>query len=183
VGNPSVGSGELPADEFEWILERMPLTCVDLLPFRRLEGAGTEVLLIRRDQRGQRVGWALIGGRVRIDESIAAAAERHARSSLGASVRVLGREWSIPDRVAEYRRGGAPDGNETFDPDRHSIALNYCVEISGQITAGDEALEARWFAHDGLPPSTDVVFGQHTLIGQLAGIAHEAARRGRPSSA
>lgn len=161
--------GFLPAEDYERIRAGVPIACVDVLPFRRAADGGPEVLLIRRSQRSERTGWALVGGRILIDESIAEAAERHLRETLGDSVAIAHRSWRVPDEVAEYRRGIAheDDAEGTYDPAQHSVALNYLVELSGEPEIGGEALEARWFGVGGLPERGEVVFGQHSLIARL----------------
>lgn len=176
---PATGAGEgsglpprgfLPAEEYARIRASVPLACVDALPFRRPPAGGAEVLLIRRTQRSERTGWALVGGRILIDESIAEAARRHLRETLGGGVEIAERSWRVPDEVAEYRRGipHEDDADGTYDPAQHSVALNYLVELGGEPELGGEALESRWFPLDGLPERGEVVFGQHSLIARLA---------------
>jgi ADP-ribose pyrophosphatase YjhB (NUDIX family) len=166
--------GFLPAEAFDWVRRRVPLVCVDLLPWRRFE-QGLEVLLIKRRQRSERTGWALVGGRIMLDETIAEAADRHLRETLGDGVRAEPRSFDRPDEVAEYQRGPGPIGEATFDPSQHSVALNYCVEVDGEVDAGGEALDLRWYAPVALPGPDDIVFGQHALIVRLAGLT---GRRG-----
>jgi len=153
----------------------VPLACVDLLPWRRT-ASGVEVLLIERRQRSDPTGWALVGGRIMHGETIAQAAARHLKETLGAAASMRPRDFSRPDRVAEYRRGSKGDGGGTFDLDRHSVALNYCVEPGGEPRAGGEALGLRWFDGGELPAAERVVFGQHGLIAELAGPVRHSCR-------
>ena len=166
--------GFIPQPEYDRVRELVPIACVDLLPVQAGR-EGNECLLIRRSERGARDGWALIGGRIEIDESIGDAAARHLTETLGQSARIGGDvDWGTPDAVAEYSRGDGTGQTGTFDPEQHSIALTYRIRIevpdsrSGEAPeAHGEALEARWFPAAAIPGPDSVVFGQHGLISHL----------------
>jgi ADP-ribose pyrophosphatase YjhB (NUDIX family) len=93
------------------------------------------VLLIRR--RNPPHGWALPGGFIDYGESAEVAAARELREETGldvVSLQLLG-VYSAPGR----------------DPRFHTVSIVYLAEAKGELAAGDDAAEARWFALDSLP--------------------------------
>jgi ADP-ribose pyrophosphatase YjhB (NUDIX family) len=162
------GRGFLPSRTYDQIRGSVPIACVDLLPWRQGGGpsGGREILLIERLDRDDQRGLTLIGGRIRIDEPIAVAAERHLHETVGGEVGWRAPDWSRPERVAEYVRGRA--GNPTFDPAQNSIALTYFVEVGGApVHPGGEALSLHWFPLEQPPAIKRFGFGQGPLVHDL----------------
>jgi len=94
-----------------------------------------QVLMILR--RNPPEGWALPGGFIEYGETAEHAAERELREETGlssTSLRLVG-VYSDPERDKRY----------------HTLTVVFAAEVSGQLEAGDDALEARWFPLDDLP--------------------------------
>ena len=146
--------GWLDAETFALVQRSVPVLCVDVLVWRDGD-AGRQVCLIHRDvPQGGRT-WCLVGGRVRLDEPLADAVRREVRSALGVDVRDVAPH---PHVVAEYERD---PGSVLHDPRQHSVALTWAVRLDAEPTPGGEALDARWFAADDLPP---MGFGQAAVV-------------------
>ncbi|MFH1010467.1 MAG: NUDIX hydrolase [bacterium] len=126
-----------------------PYPTVDIL-FHR----SGEVLLIRR--RNEPLGWALPGGFVDYGESAEQAARREALEETGLTPRHL-RQFRV------YSQPGR-------DPRFHTLTVIFLAEPEGEIRAGDDAAEARWFAIRALP--TDMAFDHAGIIAdaQAAGL-------------
>ena len=160
----------LPEERYRELLATAAMPAVDLLPV--LAGAGgTAIGLILRDDAEGGEGWNLVGGGIRREETVAAAAERHVAATLGESFRWRRREFERPDTVGEYfpeRRQGY-----AFDPRKHSIALSYAILADGPAAdPRDEALDFRWFPLDrGLP--SPIGFAQEPVIRRLLPFARE----------
>lgn len=170
MSEPSRREGHqyLPAETLAAVRQRVPILCVDMLPFRGARDA-RECLLIRRLDRSDSAGWAMIGGRVWIDEGLRDAAARHLRDALGDDAGWRTRDWDRPDLIGEYMRSELP--GRPFDPVQHAVALTYTLEIEGDLELGGEALGAAWFSGANLPADGDFVFGQGTVIRRLLTIA------------
>ena len=91
---------------------------------------GGRVLLIKRGHEPFKGMWALPGGRLEENESIEECAVREAKGEIGADVEIkkLVGVYSKPDR----------------DP-RKIVAIAFLCDVEGDIKAGDDAVEARWF--------------------------------------
>lgn len=120
---------------------RNPFPTVDTVVFRR-----GRVLLIRR--RNPPEGWALPGGFVDYGESAEAAAARELREETGLEVvtlRLVG-VYSAPGR----------------DPRFHTLTVVYLAEATGDVQAGDDAADARWFSLAALPD--EIAFDHRQII-------------------
>jgi ADP-ribose pyrophosphatase YjhB (NUDIX family) len=158
-------TGCLSEEDYALVRASVPLPCVDLLPWRSAAG-GVEVGLITRlTERGE-PGYALVGGRVRHDETLAAALNRHVTETLGDGVAIGAVDTSLPLGVYEY----FPDGrNGLVDPTKHAIALTYAAPLSGSPRPGGEASAFDWFPADALPPENAFGFGHgHVVRGVLS---------------
>ena len=160
--------GENMRDEWlserEWraVQLRVPVPCVDVLPYRRSETGEDEVGLIFRKTPKLGRRWCLVGGRLLINESFRAAIVRQVREALGSAVRCDLALPAMPIFVAEYfsrRRKGAP-----FDPRQHAIGLTFLVGLRGQVEAMGEAEDFRWFELKDLPKPALFGFGQHKVV-------------------
>jgi ADP-ribose pyrophosphatase YjhB (NUDIX family) len=160
------GPGHLPDEVFALVRISVPIAAVDVLPWRRLAEGGVEVLLVRRHDRGGRVCWCWVGGRVRIDEPLAAALARHVEETLGADAELTEIDTAHPDAVIEYPR--TPRGGP-HDEAQHSIAMTYLSEFrGGALRAGGEALDLRWFDAAELPSDEEFSFGLGPTIRRMA---------------
>lgn len=119
---------------------RNPFPTADVVVLR-----GGRVLLIRR--RNPPEGWALPGGFVDYGESAEAAAARELKEETGLEVLTLRllNVYSAPGR----------------DPRFHTLTVVYLAEATGEIIAGDDAAEVRWFALTALP---DLIAFDHRQI-------------------
>jgi 8-oxo-dGTP diphosphatase len=100
------------------------------------------VLLVQRGKSPFRSAWALPGGFVNVGESPQSAASRE-----------LEEETGIGDvRLQQLRAFGDPGR----DPRGHTVTVVYLAVIaasaSPQEKAGSDAVEARWWSIDDLPP-------------------------------
>jgi len=105
-----------------------------------------EVLLIRR--KNEPFGWALPGGFVDYGESAEQAAEREALEETGLKAQHL-RQFRV------YSQPGR-------DPRFHTLSVIFLAQPEGEIRAGDDAAEARWFAASALPK--DMAFDHAQII-------------------
>lgn len=114
------------------ILYVNPKLVVGVIPER-----GGRILLMRRGIEPRYGAWTFPGGFMEIDESVEECAVREAHEETGVHVRTL-------DLIGVYSKPG-PHG-----PGIVSIVYRGRV-ISGRITPGREALEARWFDPNHIP--------------------------------
>jgi ADP-ribose pyrophosphatase YjhB (NUDIX family) len=159
-------------DDATWeaVQGTVPITCVDLLPFRR---GGTEVaLVLRATPFGAAPRWCHMGGRVRHGETVRAALLRHLHETVSGADVVLAADpqpdyvmqW-FPDAVDPARDGVAYG----WDPRQHAVALCFAVELTGapEPVPGGEALRFGWFPTDGL---TEPLWpGTAAVVAALAG--------------
>lgn len=140
----------LPDELYAQIEASVPVACVDFVPVR-ITDRGGEFGLILRDSPYGRV-WCHLGGRVRHGETLAAALQRHARDTLGASLALSNDpqpgyvyQW-FPESIAPT--DGTPFGK---DERKHSIGMAFIVELSGEPVARNEAHEFAWIPAGDLP--------------------------------
>ncbi len=106
---------------------------------------GERVLLIRRGIEPGYGRWVFPGGFVDRGEVLEAAAVREALEESGAEIR-------ISSLLDVYSSSGSP-----------VVVIVYVAEaVGGAIGAGDETLDARWFAADEIPWA-DLAFPSTTL--------------------
>ncbi len=110
---------------------------------------GHRVLLVRRGVEPGAGMWSLPSGFVEWDESPEAAAVRECAEETGLLVAVA-ELLSVRHYTDDYRGPG--------------INLTYRVQvIGGNLRPGDDAVEARFFAPDELPPEQAIAFRGHRL--------------------
>jgi ADP-ribose pyrophosphatase YjhB (NUDIX family) len=154
----SHNAGFLPAAEYDLIQARIPILCVDLVPVSTESPA--RIGLIRRATYAGGTGWCLVGGRVLHNESLLEAVLRHARATLGPSVRVDVASLAL-HKVIEYFP--SPERGEFHDPRKHAVALTYAGACSGEPRACGEAIEFAWFKRDQLA-GLAFGFGQDRVV-------------------
>lgn len=97
------------------------------------------VLLVRRGQPPAENLWAIPGGSVEIGETLQTAAEREIREETG--IRIRAAEPIYTFDVIERDK----TGSIRF----HYVIVDLSAEyVSGELTAGDDALEVRWVSAD-----------------------------------
>jgi 8-oxo-dGTP diphosphatase len=100
------------------------------------------VLLIRRGQPPQLGEWSLPGGVVECGETLREAVVREAREETGLLVE-RGEMLGVYERVI---RGD--DGRVRY----HYVLIDFlCRAIAGELKAGSDAADVRWFAREELP--------------------------------
>jgi 8-oxo-dGTP diphosphatase len=113
---------------------------VDIVVFR-LRAEALQVLLIKRRNPPFERLWALPGGFVLADETLEAAACRMLESETGVP---------RPSFIEQLYTFGDPGR----DPRGRVISVTYYAALppgEGQLVAGDDTLDARWFALSDLP--------------------------------
>lgn len=136
-------------------LWHQPKLAADVL----VEDEAGRVLLIRR--RTAPVGWAIPGGFVDVGETLEAAARREMREETGLDVELIAQFHTYSDPAR--------------DPRHHTVTVVFHGRRADPVaapTAGDDALEARFFALDALPE--DLVFDHPRVLADFR------ERGGRP---
>ncbi len=110
---------------------RNPFPTVDIII---RDEAGRIVLIERRNEPH---GWALPGGFVDYGESLETAAAREAREETGLELVDLRQFHAYSDPAR--------------DPRQHNISVVFTAYSQGDLQAGDDAVNARWFPLDALP--------------------------------
>lgn len=152
----------LSKTEWEALQLKMPIVCVDVLPFRYVADGRIEVGLIYRETPHQGLRWCLIGGRLLYNESLHAGIIRQIMHSLGPKVRCALLANTQPMCVAEYYPRKIC--GKLFDPRKHAIGITFMVRIDGSIQPQGEALDFSWFNLDRLQSSRRIGFGQKGLV-------------------
>lgn len=101
------------------------------------------VLLIRRGQAPLLGEWSLPGGVLECGETLRDAVVREAREETGLLVEV-GEMLGVYERVIHDDEGRVR---------YHYVLLDFlCRMIGGELKAGSDAADVRWFTRDELPP-------------------------------
>ncbi len=94
-----------------------------------------KVLLVRRGQPPAEGAWAIPGGRVELGESMQKAAEREIREETGLNIRAKDPVFTFDVVVRD------DNGRVRF----HYVIVDLIADyVSGELRAGDDALDARW---------------------------------------
>jgi 8-oxo-dGTP diphosphatase len=121
------------------VQQRTPIAAAAVVCLR-----GDEVLLVRRAQPPMQDAWSLPGGRIEWGERAADAALRELKEETGCSAQIVGL-IDVVDAVLSRRAdlGAEPWG--------HYVLIDYAARwTAGEPTAGDDALDARFFRADEL---------------------------------
>lgn len=140
-------------DEYKFVTDHTPIPTVNLVILRGNK-KDLEVLLLVRKTGYAKGKWCMIGGRVRISESLEKAIERHAED-LGVKVKIVSPFG--PNYPAFI------DDRNTQDETKQPISLIYPVKIiSGKVREeGEEYKGYKWFPVDKLPK---IAYGQKLQI-------------------
>ena len=125
------------------------------------------LLIERNDGHGNASRLNLIGGRIRLGESIEAAARRHLRETVGERVYAAPRDWGRPEWVAVYplrEQGPGP-----FDPRQQSISPSYVLLCQGEpeIVEAGEATGLTWVDPAEWPAAERFGFGQGEVVRRM----------------
>lgn len=156
-----MSGGVLNDAQWASVQDLVPIVCVDMLPVRE-RPSGMQVGLILRATPHQGRRWCLIGGRVRLDETLIEAAHRHWTDAVGDSLPFRLLEAPIVVEYAKDALSGRP-----HDPRKNAIAVTYRAQADGLATArGAEALDFRWFQAAELDEQV-MGFGQEVVVNRL----------------
>ena len=96
---------------------------------------GDRVVLVKRAHEPLKGEWSLPGGTVEVGETLVDAVVREAREETGLEVRAM----SLIEVLDRVHRDA--DGRVEY----HFVLLDYkCLVLSGELTSGSDAAEARW---------------------------------------
>ncbi|HEY2589382.1 MAG TPA: DUF4916 domain-containing protein [Tepidisphaeraceae bacterium] len=155
----------LSDDDYRRVQRSVPIACVDIAPLRLSPHGSIESIgLILRDTPHQGRRWCLVGGRILRDESLAEAAARHLRQTLGDAIRFTLAPDAQPAYVSQYFTSRREVG--VIDPRQHSIAVNYLIAVDGLVTPMGEAHEFRWFDASALPGPDEFGFEQDRVLAE-----------------
>ncbi len=113
-----------------------PIPAVGAVVFK-----GKAVLLVRRGSPPSRDMWAIPGGRIRLGETLQAAAERELLEETGVVVRA-GKPVLVFDVIQQDERGVVK---------YHYVIVDLDADyVSGEPRAGDDAADARWITESEL---------------------------------
>lgn len=131
-------------DEYQY--PRVAVT-VDVIVFAEIERA-PHVLLVQRAKDPYGGMWALPGGFIEMNETLAASAMRELKEETGVTAKEL-------IQIGAYGDVGRDPRGRTI-----SVAFLSCVEPS-EPQAADDAVDAKWFALRGLPA---LAFDHRTIV-------------------
>jgi len=136
------------------ITASFPVVCIDVIP---VDLANQKIGVITRATGNEANRLALIGGRIRKDESIKDAILRHLNNDLGIT------EFSFyktnneetPFTVQQYSHSNSQiDGYDCYDPTKHSIGLTYLITINQTPDPKSEACDFHWIDLSEIPDKT-----------------------------
>lgn len=101
------------------------------------------VLLARRASEPLRGQWSIPGGMLELGETLRAGAEREALEETGLHVRA-GEVVDVFDSIIA--------GEQAAAPQFHYVIIDFLCEVTGgELRAGSDASDVRWFAQQELP--------------------------------
>tara|TARA_B100000378_G_scaffold249645_1_gene223154 strand:+ start:208 stop:669 length:462 start_codon:yes stop_codon:yes gene_type:complete len=129
----------------------MPIACVDFVPVRNTADGHREVGVILRNSPFGKV-WCHLGGRIQRGETIRDALQRHAADTLGTTLVLT--DDPQPTRVHQWFPHDLQHDLEIDhgdDPRKHAIGLSFVVELDGDPSPQNEALDFAFVPADALP--------------------------------
>ncbi len=150
----------LAAEDWKWVQDTMPVPCADVVPVEVGDDGKTieRIGLIYRDTPHQGMRWCMVGGRMWRNESLADAAARQLRETLGSGIDFHIDPERQPDFVVQYFTSRRSVGY--LDPRQHAITLAIVVPLTGDASPMGEAASFRWFDPNDLPPANEWGFDQ-----------------------
>lgn len=133
----------LPQDEYDRIVDRMVIACVDLIPVYK----GTFLLSLRKNEPAKGL-WYPIGGRIYKGERLQEAAARKLKEEIGVELSPSKFRFCAADETIFHGKG--------TDQNRHSVNIVYVVELENLPTEHLDTAqldEVRWF--DAVDPTWD----------------------------
>lgn len=111
---------------------------VDAVIFRKTQD-DHELLLIKRKNDPFKGKWALPGGFVDENEDLSVAASRELSEETGLNIKQL-------EQLGAFGKPGR-------DPRQHTVSVAYTgfADVNAEVTAADDADEAKWFSVKNLP--------------------------------
>lgn len=152
---PIIRDGFVVPDVYRLIAALKPIVGVDIIPTRGQELQRQIGIILRAT--GREAGkYGIVGGNIDKNESILEAIGRHLRKDLGIrNFRLLSpQDENRPFWVQPYYHQESSTSEYPFDPGKHSVALNFLVEIDGQPQPWEEAGEFRWINETDIPAAT-----------------------------
>jgi ADP-ribose pyrophosphatase YjhB (NUDIX family) len=103
----------------------------------------SRVLLVKRAHPPLQAQWSIPGGVLEVGEFVREAAIREAREETGLLVEP-GELLGVYDRILRHL-----DERVQY----HYVLIDFlCHKVGGELQAGDDATEVRWFSREELPP-------------------------------
>ncbi len=150
---------------YKQITDAFPVICVDVVPVDIKHGLiGTITRATGRDANKL----ALVGGRIRKNETISQAILRHIQTDLGLNnfSFLPTNSEDAPFLVQQYGHGNAKTEKfECYDPTKHSIGLTYIIEIKETPEPKHEASEFHWLGINDIPK--DTAFNQGVVMKKI----------------
>lgn len=134
---------DIPKDNFLEIIDQVPLVSIDLI----IENANQQYLLGMRNNKPAQGSWFVPGGRIRKNETIAAALARISMAELGVALTLECAELlGTYDHIYDDNYHGLPDINT------HYVVLGYKVKLptDQNITLDEQHSDIKWFTKDAL---------------------------------
>jgi len=134
---------DIPKDNFLEIIDQVPLVSIDLI----IENANQQYLLGMRNNKPAQGSWFVPGGRIRKNETIAAALARISMAELGVALTLEYAELlGTYDHIYDDNYHGLPNINT------HYVVLGYKVKLptDQNITLDEQHSDIKWFTKDAL---------------------------------
>lgn len=159
--------GSLSQPVYDLMTEVMPLACVDVIPIDISESGLMRMGTITRAIGPETGKLALLGGRIRKDETIKDAIGRHLNDSFGDDRFDFheGNDESSPFYVGQFMHmPHTPD--RQYDPGKHTVTQTYAIDIDGPTTIQNEASGFKWISIDEIP--SEAAYGHHISLQKAA---------------